>query len=306
MKKIINSLCLVSICTLIISCGNTAKLSPYIQSVTADGSRIVKERALDIFVERNIPEAYEARKSDEEVFVSKFGVTEQEAIEHYTTRFIAKSQTEDMQILSETSPVTVESEVPDDAVEEVRQKLNDIDTSLSADIQRQEKNIKVDASTTCYIAFHQGKYDIDPSLGNNRLEIERIRGIIAALTQAEEFEIDSVVVTASASPEGSLEINRALTQKRSEVVSLFFGADIGIHFIAKYEEENWDMLDALIVDDVVMTLDDKISYVDICEIEDLDIREEVLQQQSYYSYLNQALYPRLRFLRFDFHMHYME
>ena len=63
------------------------------------------------------------------------------------------------------------------------------------------------------------------------------------------------------------------------------------------------MLDALIADDDSLTFDQKREYIDICEIENPDEREQRLQKTKYYRYLREHLYPRLRTVKFDFHLH---
>ena len=78
---------------------------------------------------------------------------------------------------------------------------------------------------------------------------------------------------------------------------------VEIKFIAKNANENWTMLDALIADDDSLTFDQKREYIDICEIENPDEREQRLQKTKYYRYLREHLYPRLRTVKFDFHLH---
>ena len=69
----------------------------FLQSIVTDSMEFVNMRLLEIFIERNIPALYAFRTdstfvSDAE-FASAFGVTEQQAIEHYTNR-LAKSANE--------------------------------------------------------------------------------------------------------------------------------------------------------------------------------------------------------------------
>ena len=60
----------------------------FLNSIITDTTRFINLSALEIFIERNIPEVYAFRNdtsfvSDEE-FASAYGVTERQAIEHYT------------------------------------------------------------------------------------------------------------------------------------------------------------------------------------------------------------------------------
>ena len=210
-------------------------------------------------------------------------------------------------------------------------------SSLSAFVDPTERYMtkiierRVDASTACYVAFKVADAAIDEELGYNREEMGRIKDNLKSLVQNETFDLDSIVVTASSSPEGSVKYNAALTQKRSESVCRYFDRfvksyrdsldaekgqsyyfdggpapedhPVDIKFIAKNANENWTMLDALIADDDSLTFDQKREYIDICEIENPDEREQRLQKTKYYRYLREHLYPRLRTVKFDFHLH---
>lgn len=60
----------------------------YLDSIITDTLRFINRAALEVFIERNIPRLYAFRRDSsivsEEQFASAFGVTEQEAIDHYT------------------------------------------------------------------------------------------------------------------------------------------------------------------------------------------------------------------------------
>ena len=69
----------------------------FLSKIIQDTSIFVNVKALEIFLKRNIPEVY-AFKNDttfvsDEMFYSKYGVSEQEAVDHYTNTF-AKSRNE--------------------------------------------------------------------------------------------------------------------------------------------------------------------------------------------------------------------
>ena len=50
-------------------------------------------------------------------------------------------------------------------------------------------------------------------------------------------------------------------------------------------------------------MQDKASYRRIRETSDPDSRERALQREGYYRYLREGVYPYLRTVRFDFHLH---
>lgn len=82
------------------------------------------------------------------------------------------------------------------------------------------------ANTACYVDFKSGRADVDPAMGNNRDELSRIRGNIVQLLTNETFELDSIIIGASASPEGSMASNDALSRKRAASVATYFEAFI--------------------------------------------------------------------------------
>jgi tetratricopeptide (TPR) repeat protein len=67
--------------------------------------------------------------------------------------------------------------------------------------------------------------------------------------------------------------------------------------------ENWKMLDRLVERDTTLTDDQKESYRNLSSQPDIDTRERAMQGKSYYRHLREHLYPRLRTVRFDFHLH---
>lgn len=188
---------------------------------------------------------------------------------------------------------------------------------------------RVEASTACYVEFLPGRSDIVDTLGNNRGETGRIRDNLREVLSNRDLVLDSVIVTASASPEGRNEANRALAQRRSEAVSRYFSAyvercrdslsrsgfaigedgqiertpSVQIRFLARNRGEDWDMLDALVRSDAVLTQAQKEQYTSLRDIPDPDARERQMQALPSYRHLREALYPRLRTVRFDFHLH---
>jgi len=63
----------------------------FLERIAADSLRLVNIKALEIFLRRNIPQVYAFRTDSsyvsDEAFYSAFGVTQQEAVDHYTNQF---------------------------------------------------------------------------------------------------------------------------------------------------------------------------------------------------------------------------
>ncbi len=188
---------------------------------------------------------------------------------------------------------------------------------------------RVQANTACYIDFDQGRAEIRKEIGHNREEMARIEGNLRSLLQNRDFDMDSIVVTASCSPEGSYEHNRKLSMRRSESVSTYFegflrhyrdsvrrsGFHIGmddtyqeeapaeIRLLSRNNPENWTMLDALVREDEKLSEREKEEYERTAALREFDLREQRLQKLPSYRHIRENLYPRLRTVRFDFHLH---
>ena len=215
-------------------------------------------------------------------------------------------------------------------------------SSVSAFVDNTERYLtrtvsrRADANTACYVDFAQGRSDLDISMGNNREEMGRIRDNILQLLQNETFDLDSIVIAASASPEGTTRANGALSERRAAAVAKYYAdyirhyndslrrnaaltvtvddsgrerlgrADVEtqeIRFLSRSNGENWQMLTVLVDEDSTLTREQKWNFTQHLETADVDAREQALQKEPYYRYLRENLYPRLRTVRFDFFLH---
>ena len=353
--------------------------------IVSDPTRFVNIRALEIFLKRNIPQVY-AFKTDssyvsDERFYSIYGVSEQEAVEHYTRKYARslndrrKRKLDEMynryvkiykeNIRLDTVIVSNNGDLIYNYVQTIstRPRLRKVDITLTGAIYEAGNRIynipesdpltfyissvsgladqtehyvkkvverQADASTTSRIDFRLGKSDIDLSLGSNRRELGRIRGILASLLDNDTFLLDSIIVTASASPDGRESVNWRLSRARSESISRYLDDQIQIlhdsidrrnglmfdeagrrirtnhiriPFKSRYNGENWDRLDFLVDQDSYLTDGDKSRYDMLRRVPDLDSRDALLGRERFYPYLRDYLYPRLRTVAFNFHMH---
>ena len=187
---------------------------------------------------------------------------------------------------------------------------------------------RVDLHTACYVAFRTGSSVVEEDLDANADEIGRIKENLREVLSFTAYEIDSVAICAFASPEGLLASNNRLAESRGRAISAYFDrfldslrAERGgirvdsdgvmrehrdtsrISFVSRSGGENWTMLDVLVETDTLLTETEKRRYAALREIPDADIRERRLSREPYYRHLRQHLYPRLRTVRFDFHLH---
>ena len=147
------------------------------------------------------------------------------------------------------------------------------------------------------------------------------------MVKNEVYDIDSIIVTASCSPEGTYNFNNLLSEKRSKEVCRYFKTFIKnysdslqkeqgkminiargynnkeIKFISRNTPENWTMLESLVKNDSILTDRQRESFFNTIKSKEPDVRESLLRKQAYYTHLRTSLYPRLRTVRFDTYLH---
>ena len=361
----------------------------FISKIVSDSTKFIDVKALEIFLERNIPQLF-AFKSDtnyvsDEEFLSAYGVSEQDAIWHYTDHNALrlnerrKARKGEMFNRYVRVPIVTEGIRLDTVIREAngnfvynyvqtinsRPKLKRVDVVLSGEIFEKDQHIydipkcppltfyistlstfaidldkyltkvverRVSANTASHIDFQLGRSEVIPTLGNNAEEIDIIKENLAMLLDNNVFDLDSITVSATASPEGGLALNRRLAQSRSESVSQYFSkfmkhyrdslerfggfsvnaADndriekkkaASIEFRARCIPENWEDLNRCIADDDTLTAEQKNRYFELLETADEDAREHLMQNESWYRYVKDKYYPGLRTVKFNFFLH---
>lgn len=364
----------------------------FLRSIIMDTTKFVDLRNLEIFLKRNLPEVYYFKNDtsfvSDEQFQSHYGVTERDAVEHYTNwisyRINEKKKDRRKLMYAKYVRVPIESEgirldtvlrnMDGDFIYQyvetitTRPRFRKVDVVLSGDIYESDRKIytmprtepltfyissmstlvdnteryitkvterRAAANTACYVDFAQGRSDVNPDLGYNRDELGRIHGNILEVLGNKTFDLDSIVIAASASPEGSVSLNSSLSARRAASVAEYFEKDVrayrdsvrreafsvtvdadgrerivradagvpDIRFISRSNGENWERLGVLVDEDTLMTEAEKRSFMKHFETRDADVREAALQKEPYYKYMRENLYPKLRTVRFDFFLH---
>lgn len=163
-------------------------------------------------------------------------------------------------------------------------------------------------NTKALIDFAQGRSAVDTSLGNNASELLRIKECIDDIALRKEYILDSLVITASSSPEGAYSLNKRLSAERSEAVRKYIGDFVPEEWkdSLKVSElpENWEQLERLIANDTVMSVTTVKRMLEIIRsTSDPDVAERKLAGFREYRYIRERLYPQLRSVRFDFYLH---
>ena len=185
-------------------------------------------------------------------------------------------------------------------------------SSLTEDLQKYKMFIRqrtVHDHTKALIDFEHGSSEIDTALGDNASELRRVRECIDDVLAREEYALDSLVIVASCSPEGSFALNSKLSAARSESVRRYIGQYVPEHWKdslkASALPENWDHLLLLVENDTVLSRDVRRTITS--RVREMkggpDEVEAWMSGLPEYKYLREKVYPKLRNVRFDFHLH---
>lgn len=369
----------------------------FLSRIITDTAAFIDTRRLEMFVERNFPDIY-AYKQDtttvtDEEFQSHFGVSEKEAIDHYTSK-LWKKRNENRKKKRAAKyakyvkvPILVDGVRLDTITKKesgdvvytyvqtitTRPKLKKAQISMVAEVYEGNKMVYktpqigpldfyissisafVDNETVRYITkvverraednkeynldFKLGKSDVDPTYGNNAEEIHKVKKHLVSLIDNKTYDLDSIIVSAAASPEGTVANNMRLSGKRSVSITEYFKKYVKFHndslerakmpeediftinldttyveevdtvkpveivFTPRAMGEDWDRLRELIEIDTVILEADKDKYYEVYNIENLDARETKMRSLPSFSHVKKELYPFLRNVKFKFFMH---
>ena len=361
----------------------------FLSKIVSDTTKFIDVQLLEVFLSRNIPDVF-AFKADttevsDEVFYSYFGVSEQQAVEHYTDHIAKRRNARRIRNRDKMfrryvkAPIVSEGIRLDTVMQAIngdfiynytqtintRPKLRKVDIILSGDIYEQDKKIysiprsepltfyississfadmseryltrvierRAEANASYSIEFAKGKSDIQLDLGDNYNQIGFVKDNLTDLLRNEVFDLDSIVVVANASPEGSWALNGALSKRRGDAVVKYFEDFIKdyraqaareggfavdeegnvvstalnipkIRFVSRSVPENWTLLDRLVRNEMRLTDDQKARYFSLADMRDKDQREAKMKGESYYRFVADSLYPGLRVVDFGFHLH---
>ena len=215
-------------------------------------------------------------------------------------------------------------------------------STLSSDEVRYKTEVvmrNLDVVRTGHIEFKPGSVKIDKNISDNASELAMVKSTLRELLSDSRFEIDSILVSANASPEGNWKMNRDLCNARASNTALYFetylgeledslraetgvlisvGDDYGesgfvekiapkkfrLDFLCRSGGENWAELERLVISDSLMTEKDKNDFKALVKsVEDVDVRESRMRYSPYYDDIRKRLYPSLRTVDFKFCLH---
>ena len=161
--------------------------------------------------------------------------------------------------------------------------------------------------TLASIVFRAGRSEVDTTLGSNAAEMERIRRCVQSVMEDGDMVLDSLVISAGCSPEGSIAVNDRLSAARSAAVrdclSEISDNIADSLFRTALLSENWRALDLMVASDTLLSSTDRQIYADASKEKNPDRRELLLRKMKGYGYMKTELYPKLRTVSFDFFLH---
>jgi len=166
------------------------------------------------------------------------------------------------------------------------------------------------AALTAYINFAAGSTRFVENVGNNKEEIDKVLETLHKLTYTGELVLDSVNMIATASPEGDNSVNLRLSEIRAQELKNYLlqrndDSETAELFQPRAIGEDWVKLAELILQDENIKNSAAILSA-IGREKNNDAKEWALRKFEDYSYIRQELYPRLRAVKFDFHLHRRE
>ena len=347
----------------------------FLASIVTDTTDMIRMHQLEIFLERHFPQTY-MMKNDTSIISSPraeslFGVTQLEALRHYTRywkvkrnewkkrnrsavfgRFvkdpvISEGAKLDTVITAEGGLVyqynhtfrsrpdlrkvmvsldgkvyengncVLELPFPQDLTFYISSLSSLVDTTVRYRMQVLERTVY--DHTLALIDFDKGSFRVDTLLGDNASELRRVHRCVEDVIARSGLVLDSLVVRASCSPEGAYRLNERLSLARSKAVTEAVSVPAEMKRCLKTAcmPENWGHFRKLVSNDTLLgrTSRDKIlkltQELDVigrregtaASAEAMDKAEAKLSGLPEYRYLREKIYPQLRSVSFEFHLH---
>lgn len=158
-----------------------------------------------------------------------------------------------------------------------------------------------------YVNFFIGDYRVIDTLRDNNVQLVKIEKLMDTLINQYQFFVDSIIVTASSSPEGSLMLNDRLARGRAVAIKQYlvnkFGRSVDTLITARHVAEDWALLKRLIRYNLDIPHWEQITAL-INESTNLDLMETQIQRKypKDYAFIKNIIYPQLRAVDFKYNL----
>ena len=158
-----------------------------------------------------------------------------------------------------------------------------------------------------YITFPVGRANVIDTMGQNHVQLDKIERLMDTLINQYEFFVDSITITASSSPDGSMATNNRIAGERARSIKerlvRKFGHEVDTLIRTRSIGEDWALLKRLIRHNSDMPNWEQITAM-IDQSRNLDVTEPQIRQQfpKDYAYMKEVLYPQLRAVDFRYNL----
>ena len=157
-----------------------------------------------------------------------------------------------------------------------------------------------------FLNFKIGSAAIIDTLGNNKEQLEKIENLMSTLLHQNEFYVDSITLTATASPDGSVRVNERMSKERAYslrdyLINRLKNKGISELITVRWIGEDWDELVKLLKTSTEIRNRNKILDI-IAQGKDRDVTEAEIKSKfpQDYKYMLANLYPKLRAVDFKY------
>ena len=158
-----------------------------------------------------------------------------------------------------------------------------------------------------YIRFFVGDTRVVDTLGDNRHQLDKITDLMRQIVEQEEFFVDTITLTATASPEGDYRVNEWLSRGRAGALKHYlirrYGKSIDTMLTVRWVAEDWqELINRIRTDREVVNRDAILEL--IAAEKNPDRREQAIRQRfpQEYAYIRSVIYPQLRVVNFRYNL----
>ena len=158
-----------------------------------------------------------------------------------------------------------------------------------------------------YIRFFVGDTHVVDTLGDNRRQLDKITGLMRQIIEQQEFYVDTITLTATASPEGDCRFNERLSQGRAQALKHYlvrrYGRSIDTMLTVRWIAEDWpELVNRIRTDREIVNRDAILGL--IARETNPDRREQSIRLRfpEDYAYIRSVIYPQLRAVNFRYNL----
>lgn len=158
-----------------------------------------------------------------------------------------------------------------------------------------------------YITFPVGRANVIDTMGQNHVQLAKIERLMDTLINQYEFFVDSITITASSSPDGSMATNGRIAAERARSIKerlvRKFGREVDTLIRTRSIGEDWTLLKRLIRHNSDVPHWQEITAM-IDQSQNLDVTEPQIRQKfpKDYAFMKEILYPQLRAVDFRYNL----